>query len=225
MTGSPSASRPWGGGGLLLADELFCVAHDDRTGRSRLRHRVLALGLAAGLLGELVLFRRVEILDGGVLRLASREALPEALAHGILQHLLAQPHHRDVRIWLAFLADFAVESVAHRLVLAGVWERVERRRLGRVRVSHLPVDANVVAWRAMRLGRLLISPEPIAEADVMLAGLVAITGLTKVVLWQPEHRESALTRIHAEVRRLPWPLHHLLAFTEVALGDAVLAPR
>lgn len=225
MSGPLSALRPWGGGGLLLADELFCVAHDDRTGRSRLRPRVLALGLAAGLLGELVLYRRVDVLDSGVLRVVSREAPPDALAHATLEQLLAQPQHRQVRTWLAFLAESAVDSVAHRLVLAGVWARVEHRRLGRTRIAHLPVDPNVAAWRAIRLGRLLASREPITVPDAVLAGLVAITGLTEIVLWQPEYREPGMARITAEVHRLPWPLHHLLAFTEAAAGDAVLAPR
>lgn len=210
---------------MLLADELFCIAHDDRTGRSRLHSRVLGLGLAAGLLGELVLCDRVEIADGGGIRVVNRAPPADVLAHATLSQLLAQSQHRDLRTWLAFLAETAVESVAGRLVLAGVWQREERRRLGRTRVWHVPTDANVVAWRGMRLARLLTSTDVIDTPDAVLAGLVAVTGLVEVVLWQSEGRESGLARITAEVGRLSWSLYHLIAFTQAAVGDAVLAPR
>jgi hypothetical protein len=139
--------------------------------------------------------------------------------------LLAQPQHTDVRTWLAFLAETAVQAVAQRLGLAGIWRREEYRRFGRVRVAYLPVDPNEVAWRAIRLARLLTTPEPIGEPDAVLAGLIAVTGLAHDVLWQPEVREAGTARVAEEVRRLPWPLYHLLAFTEAAVGDAILTPR
>jgi Golgi phosphoprotein 3 (GPP34) len=225
MTRPSWSGVPWARVPLLLADELFCVAHDDRTGRSRLHPRVLGLGLAAGLLGELVLFGRVDIADGGGIKVLDREPPADALAHSTLSMVMAQPQHRDVRTWLAFLAETSVESVAQRLVLAGLWQREERRRLGRARVSYLPTDTNAVFWRSMRLGRLLSSVEEIGQPDAMLAGLVAVTGLVDAVLWPQEDREPGLSRITDEVKRLSWPLYHLLAFTEAAVGDAVLAPR
>jgi hypothetical protein len=210
---------------VLLADELFCIAHDDRTGRARLHPRVLGLGLGAGLLGELLLFDRITIYDGGVFVLR-RDPPPDAVAHATLEHLVAQPQHRDVRTWLAFLAETAVESVAHRLVLAGVWRREEHRRLvGRARYSHMPVDPNAVVWRSVRLARLLASEDFIGLSDVLLAGLVSATGLVDTVLWQPESHTAGLVRLNVEVGRLDWPLYHLLAFTNAAAGDAVLTPR
>jgi hypothetical protein len=209
---------------VLLADELFCIAHDDRTGRCRLRARVLGLGLAAGLLGELALFDRVSVHDGGV-HVVRRDPPPDAVAHATLALLLAQPQHRDVRTWLAFLAETAVGSVAHRLTVGGAGRREEQRRLGRTRISHTPTDANAVVWRSMRLARVLTSPAPMSVPDMVLAGLVAVVGLAEVVLWQPQLREAGRARITAEVGRLDWSLYHLLASTEAALGDAVLAPR
>lgn len=75
---------------LLLADEFFCISHDDRTGRPRRSPRVVALGLAAGLLGELMLFGWITINDGAV-RVIRRDPPPDALAHTTLASLLAQP--------------------------------------------------------------------------------------------------------------------------------------
>jgi hypothetical protein len=207
-----------------LADELFCIAHDDRTGRARLGARALGLGLAAAQLCELVLFGRLDVGDRTV-RVLRGQPPADALAHATLELLIAQPQHRDAVTWLAFLAETAVESVVKRLELAGVWQRQERRRLGRTRVSYLPADANVVAWRSIRLARLLTSHTGMDLPAAVLAGLVAAVGLTDVVLWQPESREPGKRRIAAEVSRLPPPLHRLVALTEVAVGDAVLAPR
>jgi hypothetical protein len=209
---------------VLLADEFFCLAHDDRAGRARCHPRVVGLGLAAGLLGELVLFDRITIEDGAV-RVIRRDPPADVLAHQTLALLVGQPQHTEVRTWLAFLADKASESVAQRLVLAGVWQREEYRRLGRVRVSYLPVNSNAVVWRAVRLARLLTTGEPISNPDVVLAGLVTVTGLAHEVLWDPEFREVGMARVSDVVTALPWPLYHLLAYTEAAVGDAALTPR
>ena len=49
-----------------VADSLYLIAHDPATGRARLGPRQLGLGLAAALLGELVLGGLVELVDGAV---------------------------------------------------------------------------------------------------------------------------------------------------------------
>ena len=209
---------------MLLADEFFCVARSDRTGRPLLHPRAFGLGLAGALLGELVLFGRVTIDDGRIC-VVHRDPPADALAHATLAQLVTLSQHREVRTWLAFLAETATDAVGQRLALAGVWRRAEHRRFGRARVSWLPVDVNVVAWRPVRLARVLTSPGSVGVPDAVLAGLVAVTGLAGAVLWQPEHREVGMARLSAEVTRLDWPLYHLLAFVEAAVGDAVLAPR
>ena len=45
----------------MLADQFYLIAHEDRTGRSRLHPRATGLGLAAGLVGELLLLDRVRV--------------------------------------------------------------------------------------------------------------------------------------------------------------------
>ncbi|GIJ47564.1 hypothetical protein Val02_44500 [Virgisporangium aliadipatigenens] len=367
---------------MLTGDELFHVAHDDRSGRARLHPRVAGLGLAAALLGELVLDGRVEV-HGDGLEIVRRDPPVDPLAHATLAQLLAQPHHHDVRVWLAFLGATAIESVAQRLVVAGQLRRVVHGRWRR-RVYYLPENAERAAGVEVRLARLLTAPPPrphpgrlalttpgaasdvdglppapgagsrspglgatarpaspdaaqrpgdaptprpgrriasaddrpgagigqdvrpqprrsppdedpagtrlvqaaarsdggrpgsrittrvmppedgpsrtwlaphaaqapvhgqgppaprpvrhsdgpyaaepppLAEADAFLAGLVAVTGLARHVLWQPDTHDLGMARIAASVAALRPSLFHLLAFTEAAVGDAVLAPR
>ncbi|MEV0569774.1 GPP34 family phosphoprotein [Dactylosporangium sp. NPDC050588] len=81
---------------MLVADELFRIAHDDRTGRSRLNPRVLGLGLTGGLLSELVPHRRIVIRDG-VIVLVCREPPPDPLAHATLAQLITSPQHSGLQ--------------------------------------------------------------------------------------------------------------------------------
>src|SRR5437764_3487944 len=88
------------GVGGVLADQYYLIAHEDRTGRSRLHPRATGLGLAACLVGELMLQERVRVC-GGELAVVNRRPPGDLLAHNILDLLVVQPQHRDLRIWLA----------------------------------------------------------------------------------------------------------------------------
>ncbi|MFE9691721.1 GPP34 family phosphoprotein [Micromonospora sp. NPDC005806] len=204
---------------MLIADEFFLIAHNDSRGKAKLHPAATALGLAAGLLGELLLFGRITIASG-MLTVLDRRPPADALAHTVLDQLIGEPQHRAVRIWLSFLAQTGVTSVGERLARAGVLRRQENRRLLRTSLSYVPVDVNTTAWPAARLSTLLERPEPIVVPDSLLLGLIAATGLTREVLWnagpQAHHQLSVL------IPALPAPLKELVAHTEAAVGAAVL---
>lgn len=204
---------------MLLADEFFCIVADDRTGRLRLNGRAAGLGLAAALLGELVFLRRVGVNEAGLFLLGGGLP-PDALAHQVLAQIEAQPRHREVRTWLSFLAESAVVEVGLRLERAGLWRRVEARSWGRPRTGYRPRDANAVAWRAVRLARILSGAGPVDAADATLAGLVVCTGLSGHVF-----RDYGPVRTAEVVDQLPADLRHLLAYAGAAVGDAALMPR
>src|SRR3954452_15551417 len=90
----------------VLADQFFLIAHEDRTGRSRLHPRATGLGLAGALLGELMVSDGVRAYEGD-LYVVSREPTGDPLSHDLLDLLIAQPQHRELRTWLAFLAQDA----------------------------------------------------------------------------------------------------------------------
>jgi hypothetical protein len=209
---------------LPVADQLFFIAHDDRDGRSRLHQRAAALGLAGALLGELVLLGRLAVYDGAVC-VVRREPPPDALDHSILSLLISQPQHRDLRTWLAFLAETAIEEVARRLVIAGLIREQRQRRLLGARRSYLPADRNLAAWQPIRLERLLNGRYRMNHADALLAGLVAATGLTRQVLWDASRSAAGFSYLPQVLAGLPEPLHALVGFTEMAVGQTVLAYR
>ena len=111
----------------------------------------------------------------------------DALAHNVLDLLIVQRHHKDLRTWLAFLAQDAVVGVGERLLRAGVVEPVTHRNLRGTQTLYMPMNPsqrNTAAWATSRLANLLVHDRPMELGDRLLAGLVVATGLTRYVLRQ-----------------------------------------
>ncbi|SCL33172.1 Golgi phosphoprotein 3 (GPP34) [Micromonospora nigra] len=204
---------------MLIADEFFLIAHNDSRGKAKLHPTAAGLGLAGGLLGELVLYGHVTVIDGTV-TVVDRRPPADALAHTVLDQLVGEAQHQSVRTWLSFLGQTAVTAVGERLARGGVLRRQESRRLLKTTVSYVPLDLNVVAWPATRLRAVLERPDPPGVPDALLLGLVAAVGLTREVLWSAGPR--AHHRLNLLIPALPPPLKELVAHTEAAVGAAVL---
>jgi hypothetical protein len=207
---------------MLLADDFFLITHDDRDGRSRLHPRAVELGLAAGLLGELVLEQRITI-DGPRLRVLSQDPPIDPLAHTSLATMIAEPQHRDVRTWLAFFGQTSIEAVAQRLIQLGMVQQIRVRRLLRTTTRFIASDVNLPAGRVVRLRRLITGAQPLRVGDSALAGMANATGLTRFLLFDED--SDAIQRLAVLVEALPPPLRDLVTQLEAAVGDAVLAQR
>ncbi|WP_432982012.1 GOLPH3/VPS74 family protein [Dactylosporangium sp. CA-233914] len=207
---------------MLLADDFFLIAHNDRDGRSRLSARATELGLAGAMLGELVLEQRI-LVEGARLRVLSNEPPSDPLAHKNLATMVAEIQHREVRTWLQFLGRTAVEEVGQRLARVGLVEQTQVRRLLRSETRYLAADVNLPAGRVVRLRRLLTGFEPMRVADTTLAGLAEATGLTGHILWDRD--PAGARRLQQAITTLPPPLRDLILQVESAVGDAVLSQR
>jgi hypothetical protein len=208
----------------LLADQYFFISHEDRTGRSRLHPRATGLGLAACLVGELILQGRVRAVCGE-LAVVSQRPPGDLLAHNVLDLLVAQPQHRDLRVWLAVLAQDAEVRVGERMRRAGLVGRITRRRLTGTHTVYMPErpdQRNAAAWASSRLANLLVSGRPMDINDRMLAAVVAATGLTRHVLWNSTAHRPGLTHLYAVADSLPPDARELVEHTEASVG-AVLA--
>ena len=215
------------GCGVVLADQYFLIAHEDRTGRSRLHPRATGLGLAAALIGELMLAGRVRIIDGE-LHVVNRQPPADALGHDILDLLIAQPQHRDVRVWLAFLSQDAAGRVGERLTRFGQVEPVTRRRMLTTQTLYMPNNAeqrNAAAWAPARLANLLMRRLDMSVGDRLLTGLVAATGLTRHVLYDFELHRQALLTVSDVVGSLPADLRELIEYTEASVGSVLTVGR
>jgi hypothetical protein len=209
---------------LPVGDSYYFIAHDYMVGRRRLNQRVMGIGLGAALLGELVLSGNVDVHGDGVY-IISRNPPSDPQTHSLLAEMLAQPQHRGLRTWLAFLAVAAQGRVADRLKLRHLLKEVEQRKLIGSRTVLLPTDVNDAAWQAIRLERLLNTNTRMSHSDCFLAGLVSATGLMPHVLWDPSTNDVGYEVLPHVMNSLHPALHAIVRQAEAAVGQAVLAPR
>ncbi|MGH3189157.1 MAG: GOLPH3/VPS74 family protein [Streptosporangiaceae bacterium] len=121
---------PWRGpvnaglaGTGLVADDLYLMAHHDLTGRPLLQPRPLGLGLAGGLLAELMLGGSTGLRHDSAV-LAGRTWPADDAARRVRDQIAAEPEPRPLTEWLAYLARTAAPDVAARLERAGYLTRV-----------------------------------------------------------------------------------------------------
>jgi hypothetical protein len=207
---------------MLLADDYFLLAHDDRSGKARISPRSLELGLAGAMIAELVIDQRL-LVEGALLHVLRTDPPSDPLAHTVLATMLAEPQHRNVRTWLAYLGQTAIDAVAQRLVRVGIAQPIQTRRLLKAVTRYVATDINLAAGRVVRLRRMLTNGEPMSVADSTLSGLAAVTGLSGHVLW--DGHPAGGRRLHRAIAELPPPLRQLIAQVEAAVGDAVLSQR
>ncbi|HEY8471106.1 MAG TPA: GPP34 family phosphoprotein [Natronosporangium sp.] len=210
-----------GGDSVRLADMFFFVALDDRSGRLRLPPKVAGLGLAGGLLGELILDERITV-AGDRVRVVSRLPLSDQLATTVLLQLTKEITDHPVRNWLAFFARRSTEEVAGRLRAAGHIE--ERRSRWRSKTPvYPPTDPNFAFAPTARLATKLRAGEPMTWVDAALCGLVAATGLDQHVL--ANSGAEARDYLRHILEHLTPALHALVWHLHAAVGDAVLTFR
>ena len=100
-----------------LADDLYLIAHHERTGKPLLAPRAVGLGLAGALLAELIMAGAIGIAVGTV---AAGPFRPnDALAAGVIGQVTAEPQRYPVQDWLTVLARTAPQQIAGRLAEAG----------------------------------------------------------------------------------------------------------
>jgi hypothetical protein len=208
---------------VQLADDFWRLAHHDVSGKPRLNGRAAGLGLAAALVAELMWAGKINARDGR-LWVMDKSPPSDALAHTILDQLVAQPQHNTIRIWLDFLSHDASEQVAQRLWRAGHVRRETSRRLLRPNgVRWVPVDCNTAHWPTARLSTHLRNRTPMNHADAFLAGLATATGLDEHLL-QDAPASTHEYLLHLIATAAP-PLHELLVHTHAAVGESVLSYR
>lgn len=201
---------------LQLADEFFLVAHDEVSGRSRLGPGVTGLGLAGALLGELLLTGRLDV-DHGELTVIDPRPPDDLLARAVLDCVVNTPAVTAVQDWLLYLRRDAYDKVAQRLRRGGHVQVRRVRRFLRSTLVYFPVDPNSAALPAARLATRLRQREPLTTSDIVLTGLLAATGLDRVVFadapaWVTRHTRNLLAEI-------PTPLRELVAATETAVEE------
>ncbi|SRR6266568_8535590 len=208
------------GGTGRLADDLWLLAHDDRTGKPHLQPRATGLGLGGALLAELMLSQRIQLWQGTVVA-TSGPPPGDDLAGWVLELVTREPAPLPVGDWLLFLARTAAGDIAVRLGRAGYLRRVRKGRFSRER--WVPVDADCAFAPLTRIQATLRGSGPVAAQDAVLGGLAAACGLGhQMELYLPP---KAVRHVEEAPRYLDPGLRDLIAHTKAAVDAALLSHR
>ena len=213
------AARAGLGGTGRVADDLWLMAHHEVSGKPFLQPRPLGIGLAAALLGELILAGGVVLgRDGTVVACGARPG--EDLARQLQDQVAAEPERHPVPDWLLFLAQTAAERVARRLEQAGYVTLAGRRpwRAGR----WVPADPD---WAFAPLIRACSALDPVRPFDAghgALAGLAVACGLGFRLA---QYLTPAGLGLDQTAGRLDPGLRELIAQVQAAVDGAVLSHR
>ena len=204
-----------------LADDLWLLAHDDRTGKCRIRPRPLGLGLAGGLLCELLLAGQAGVTrDGLIIAGATPAPDPRALYGSLLRLIVSEPGLLPVRDWIRFISQSSAREVAARLELDG-YLTVTRRRVPGLPDRRAPRNPD---WAITPISRAGAALDPRRAPDRYagsLAGLAAACGLG----FRLDQYLRAGRTVQEASLSLPPGLRLLITETEVTVSAAVHSSR
>jgi hypothetical protein len=208
------------GGTGRIADDLHLLGHDDRTGRPSLGLRPLGIGLAGGLLAELMLGDSISLQRDGTI-VAHRRWPADELGRRIRDQVAAEDEPHPVRDWLLFFARSATGDVARRLEQAGYLRHARSLIPGRPG-RWVPVDANWAFAPVIRVRSALDPSRPVDPQRAVLAGLAGACGLGfRIAQYQTPRDRS----VEEATGQLDPELRYLIAQTQAAVDSLVLSHR
>lgn len=166
---------------------MFMVAHDDRTGKLRVGHDVLGVGLSAAALVELAMANAVDIDEvNGLVTRRTVYPHPDAAVQYVLEQIVkAEPATYTAFDWINALRDDLYAGIAQNLVADGL-VRLDRPILGRA-ARYAPTPQSLgeepLAWifGILRSGRGAVNYEQpkrvLACLSVAMGSASAITAL------------------------------------------------
>jgi hypothetical protein len=204
----------------LVADDLYLMAHSDVTGKPLLQPRPLGIGLAGGLLAELLLDGCLAVRPDGVVT-AGQTWPAGGLARTVADQIAAEHQPHPLREWLLFFARAAAGQVADRLAQAGYLTRARSwlpGRPGRWR----PVNADWAFASVLRVRSALDVTRPFDPRAAALTGLAVACGLG----FRFDHDQAPAGRTAGQaVGYLPPGVRELIVQTQAAVDSAVLSHR
>ncbi len=164
------------GGTGLVADDLWLLGHDDRSGKPQLQPRALGIGLAGALLAELMLAGWIGLRPDSAVMIGSDVPPVAVQRHVLLKQVADEPGPQPVQAWLRFLARGAARDVAVRLEQAGYLQRARSWVPGR-RGRWVPVNPDWAFAPMLRVRSALDPARPVTPHAAALAGLAVACGL------------------------------------------------
>src|SRR3954453_9186546 len=202
-----------------LAEDLFLLARDDATGRSRIPTAHLDLGLGGGLLLDLVLDGRAVLVDGRV-AVVDRTPVGDALLDDVLRRLVDSARRHEPDYWVRHLAGGARDAVHRRLVATGVLSDDDHRMLGVITVHRThQVDDRIEHELVHRLQDVVVLGRPASRRVAAVVSLVLAVGLAPHLF--PRSDRRAVRHRMPEIAGDDWvgaAVRHAVDAVDAALG-------
>jgi hypothetical protein len=205
----------------LVADDLYLLGHDDRSGKPLLQPRALGTGLAGALLAELMLAGCVGLRQDSAVVISRDTPQSAVQQHPLLKQVADEPGPQPARSWLRFLARSAARDVALRLEEAGYLQHA-RGRVPWSQGQWIPVNPDWAFAPMLRIRTALDPARPLTAHAAALTGLAVACGLG----FRLDHYQTQAGRpVEYAVAQLGPGLQELIAQTQTAVDSAVLSQR
>ncbi len=219
--GSPGPLNAGLSGTGLVADDLWLLGHDDRSGRPQLQPRALGIGLAGALLAELMLTGCIGLRSDIAVVIGQDVSRATVARHVLLKLIADEPSPLPVRTWLGFLSQTAARDVAQRLEQAGYVTLAHSRVPGRG-ARMVPVNPDWAFAPMLRVRSALDAGREPAPQAAALTGLAVACGLG----FRLEQYQARAGRSTADaVAYLTPDLRQLIIQTQITVAAAVLSHR
>ena len=198
------------------ATNFFLVAHDEFTGKLLVHRNLLACGLAASQIAELVATERLTLDNGLVVIIDDRPT--SGLTDFVMGTIAEQASNHGVRAWIENLGEVLTELVARQLIDDGVLrqERAGVRRSERYPAADLLRAANP----RIALESSIADPKRMELSTAWMLTLVCTLRIEQRVLGPTADRSAARELAAAIDPRLPATLRTVLDGCR-ASGEAV----
>jgi Golgi phosphoprotein 3 (GPP34) len=177
-------------GPVALTDELWLAAHDTPHGGRTIPQRRLGLGLATGILAELLLADTIRYHDDELFLPSRHQTTDPSLSAAVAQldnlekvrnptGSRAPARARDPRVLIRYLAreERAATLVTDRLRQRGYLRAQPHRTFGGGRARYAPANSFLSGLPATRIRGAVQRREQLSRHDLALAGLFLLTGL------------------------------------------------
>ncbi|GAB3232323.1 hypothetical protein GCM10027447_28040 [Glycomyces halotolerans] len=213
---------------LELVEELVVSCLDQVTWRPIVRPRIIGLGLAACLLGQLIAFRQVQVVDRALVMSYTSQPPKTVLALEIWEAVKAESSPQPVKTWLRYLAERGMGSggiftrVVDRMVSRG-HITVERHGILGRRLAYVPANRTAAAWPLARVRQGINRDDSarLSGRDAFLAGLLTRMGLGSRLV----DTDAGKDRLRAAVAELEPAVQSLLDHLDAAVGEAAMTQR
>lgn len=210
-----------------IADDVFLMLLDERSGEPLAARRIAGLTVAAGMLAELVVSSCLTITPDGGVELLDAGWPPQDEIEAEVYKLIHESNAHPLRTWVDYLALESWDRVGRRLAHDDVVQVVARRRLMSKRIAYVPKESSAVLAPVVRISLRLTGEVPGEELtllDLTSIGLIAVAGLLDQVWWDEGLHGRARAALPEWLSQLPpdHPITQLFAVTESAVAEAVL---